>query len=95
MTTFYSVVTGGSSGIGAAICQHLLAAGKAVINVDKMAPKLDPDPNYIFAKADLSQPEETRRAAADVFAKPKSDYTRALFAAAFNLEAAASSVVGQ
>jgi microcin C transport system ATP-binding protein len=32
-------------------------------------------------------------AAADVFAAPKSDYTRALFAAAFNLEAAAGNVV--
>jgi microcin C transport system ATP-binding protein len=33
--------------------------------------------------------------AADVFAKPKSDYTRALFAAAFNLETAPEGVVAQ
>ncbi|MCC7346699.1 MAG: ABC transporter ATP-binding protein [Variibacter sp.] len=33
--------------------------------------------------------------AADVFANPKTPYTRALFAAAFNLEAAAEGVVGQ
>ena len=33
--------------------------------------------------------------AADVFAKPKSDYTRALFAAAFNLETAPEGVVNQ
>jgi microcin C transport system ATP-binding protein len=33
--------------------------------------------------------------AADVFAAPKSDYTRALFAAAFNLETAAASVVAE
>jgi len=34
-------------------------------------------------------------AAAQVFAAPKSDYTRALFAAAFNLEAAAGDVVAE
>jgi microcin C transport system ATP-binding protein len=33
--------------------------------------------------------------AADVFAKPQSDYTRALFAAAFDIEADASGVVNQ
>jgi microcin C transport system ATP-binding protein len=33
--------------------------------------------------------------AAEVFAAPKSDYTRALFAAAFNLETAATSVVSE
>jgi microcin C transport system ATP-binding protein len=33
--------------------------------------------------------------AADVFANPKSDYTRALFAAAFNLETAPEGVVAQ
>jgi microcin C transport system ATP-binding protein len=33
--------------------------------------------------------------AADLFKKPQSDYTRALFAAAFNLEAAATDVVAQ
>jgi microcin C transport system ATP-binding protein len=34
-------------------------------------------------------------AAADLFSSPKSDYTRALFAAAFNLETAPSDVVAQ
>ena len=34
-------------------------------------------------------------AAAELFKNPKSDYTRALFAAAFNLEAAAEGVVAQ
>jgi microcin C transport system ATP-binding protein len=34
-------------------------------------------------------------AAADLFQNPKSDYTRALFAAAFNLETAPSGVVAQ
>jgi microcin C transport system ATP-binding protein len=33
--------------------------------------------------------------AADVFAAPKSDYTRALFAAAFNIETAAAGVVSE
>ena len=32
-------------------------------------------------------------AASEIFAKPKSDYTRALFAAAFNLEAAGNGAV--
>ena len=34
-------------------------------------------------------------AAADLFKNPKSDYTRALFAAAFNIEAAPEGVVAQ
>jgi len=34
-------------------------------------------------------------AAADVFAHPKSDYTRALFAAAFNLDTVSEGVVAQ
>ena len=34
-------------------------------------------------------------AAADLFARPKTDYTRALFAAAFDLETAAEGVVAQ
>jgi microcin C transport system ATP-binding protein len=33
--------------------------------------------------------------AAELFAAPKSDYTRALFAAAFNLEAAPEGVLAQ
>ena len=33
--------------------------------------------------------------AADLFARPQSDYTRALFAAAFNLETAPEGVVSQ
>ena len=33
--------------------------------------------------------------AADLFARPSSDYTRALFAAAFNLETAPVGVVAQ
>ena len=36
-----------------------------------------------------------RAPAADLFANPKSDYTRALFAAAFNLETAPEGVVAQ
>ena len=33
-----TVVTGGSSGIGEAICQRLLALGHHVVNVDIVAP---------------------------------------------------------
>jgi microcin C transport system ATP-binding protein len=34
-------------------------------------------------------------AAAEIFARPQSEYTRALFAAAFNIEAASEGVVNQ
>ena len=34
-------------------------------------------------------------AASEIFARPQSDYTRALFAAAFNLETAPAGVVAQ
>ena len=40
-------------------------------------------------------PEPAGRAAAELFKKPKTDYTRALFAAAFNLEAAPTDAVAQ
>jgi 3-oxoacyl-[acyl-carrier protein] reductase len=69
MGTGYSVVTGGSNGIGAAICQRLLGDGKAVINVDKVAPKNVPDGDYVYVEADLSDPAGTRRTAAHVVQK--------------------------
>jgi 3-oxoacyl-[acyl-carrier protein] reductase len=69
MVPAYSVVTGGSNGIGAAICRRLLDAGKAVINVDKVAPKEVPAREYLHVKADLSNPSATRAAAVDIFRK--------------------------
>jgi 3-oxoacyl-[acyl-carrier protein] reductase len=61
-----TIVTGGSNGIGAGICRHLLASGSAVINIDKVPPAKVPDGEYVFFKADLSQPTETRQIAAEV-----------------------------
>jgi NAD(P)-dependent dehydrogenase (short-subunit alcohol dehydrogenase family) len=69
MARAYSVVTGGSNGIGAAICRRLVGAGKAVINVDKVAPKETPAGGQVYVQADLSNPSGTRAAAADIFGK--------------------------
>jgi 3-oxoacyl-[acyl-carrier protein] reductase len=69
MQRVYSIVTGGSNGIGAAISRRLLGAGKAVINVDKVAPKDAPADAYVYVAADLSNPSATRQTAADIFRK--------------------------
>src|ERR1700758_5232094 len=69
MARAFSVVTGGSNGIGAAIVRRLLGAGKAVINVDKVAPRETPAGGYVHVEADLSNPSATRRAAADIVQK--------------------------
>lgn len=59
------VVTGGSSGIGAAICARLLAQGATVVNIDKMAPPQPVDGCHLVL-ADLSDAGQTREAAAAV-----------------------------
>jgi 3-oxoacyl-[acyl-carrier protein] reductase len=69
MQSKYTIVTGGSNGIGAGICRHLLASGSAVVNIDKVPPAKDPQGEYAFFKADLSQPAETRQIAAEVMRK--------------------------
>jgi 3-oxoacyl-[acyl-carrier protein] reductase len=69
MPSKFTIVTGGSNGIGAGICRHLLASGSAVINIDKVPPAKVPDEEYVFFKADLSQPAETRQIAAEVMQK--------------------------
>src|SRR6202035_4176306 len=69
MPSQFTIVTGGSNGIGAGICRHLLASGSAVANVDKVPPAKAPDGEYVFFKADLSQPAETRQIAAEVLRK--------------------------
>ena len=66
----FSIVTGGSNGIGAAICSHVLASsGSAVINIDKVPPAKTPAGEYVFVGADLTDPAETRRIAADLIRK--------------------------
>jgi 3-oxoacyl-[acyl-carrier protein] reductase len=69
MPSKFTIVTGGSNGIGAGICRHLLASGSAVVNIDKVSPAKAPDGEYVFFKADLSQPTETRQIAAEVMRK--------------------------
>jgi NAD(P)-dependent dehydrogenase (short-subunit alcohol dehydrogenase family) len=60
-----ALVTGGSNGIGAAICQSLLGAGYRVVSLDR-APLANPADGLTGIQVDLSNVEETRRAAADV-----------------------------
>jgi 3-oxoacyl-[acyl-carrier protein] reductase len=69
MPSKFTIVTGGSNGIGAGICRHLLASGSAVINVDKVPPEMAPEGDSVFFQADLSQPAETRAIAAEVMQK--------------------------
>ncbi len=65
----YTIVTGGSNGIGAAICRQVMASGLAVINIDKVPPAKVPDGDYVHFTADLSQPAQTRDIAAKVTRK--------------------------
>jgi len=69
MAPKFTIVTGGSNGIGAAITHHLLASGSGVINIDKVPPAKAPDGEYVFFAADLSHPAETRQVSAEVMRK--------------------------
>ncbi len=64
-----TLVTGGSAGIGRAICEALLADGKTrVVNLDYAAPAWS-HPNLSFVQADLTDAEATRAAAAQITAQ--------------------------
>lgn len=53
-----AVVTGAAGGIGLAICQHLHAAGAAVVQVDIQAPDTGGDNDALLnLRADISDPE--------------------------------------
>lgn len=58
-----ALVTGGSGGIGAAICRQLLEAGTEVVSVARTAPAWQ-HPKLHTVTVDLMDPEATRRAAA-------------------------------
>ena len=57
-----TLVTGGSAGIGRAICEMLLADGRNVINLDYAVPDWN-HPNLQSFQADLTNAEQTREQA--------------------------------
>jgi NAD(P)-dependent dehydrogenase (short-subunit alcohol dehydrogenase family) len=61
-----AVVTGGSTGIGAAICTHMLDAGYHVVSVARREPA---DERCEHVKADLSDPIATAKAAQEIVAR--------------------------
>ena len=63
-----TVVTGGSSGIGAAICRYLLDRGSVVISLDRRPPSLS-HPQLHHCEVDLTDPEATVAAARAVAAE--------------------------
>jgi NAD(P)-dependent dehydrogenase (short-subunit alcohol dehydrogenase family) len=56
-----AILTGGSSGIGAATCRALLEAGYEVINVSRRAAAFE-HPRLISSAVDLTDPQATREA---------------------------------
>jgi NAD(P)-dependent dehydrogenase (short-subunit alcohol dehydrogenase family) len=68
MTERKAIVTGGSTGIGVAICQALLAQGYDVVTLSRRAAGLT-DPRLRSVLVDLSDPAATQQAAAEVAAQ--------------------------
>lgn len=58
-----AVVTGGSTGIGAAICTHMLDAGYHVVSLSRREPA---DPRCEHVEVDLLDPVATEQAAQDI-----------------------------
>jgi NAD(P)-dependent dehydrogenase (short-subunit alcohol dehydrogenase family) len=63
-----TLVTGGTSGIGRAICEMLLAQGTRVVNLDHATPEWS-HPKLVNYRADLTQQDATERAAAHICAE--------------------------
>jgi NAD(P)-dependent dehydrogenase (short-subunit alcohol dehydrogenase family) len=62
------MVTGGSGGIGTAICRRFIAEGAAVVSLDRIAPTWH-HPRLCPVTLDLMDTEATRRAAQDLAAR--------------------------
>ncbi len=60
-----AVVTGGNTGIGAAIARELIARGHSVLSLSRRAPDWS-DEKLSWLEVDLSDPEATRRAAGEI-----------------------------
>src|SRR5690606_40369137 len=60
-----TLVTGGSSGIGRAICTMLLDAGRTVVNLDYVKPDWH-HPNLVTFQADLTDAAQTRERAQEI-----------------------------
>ena len=63
-----AIVTGGSTGIGQAICAHLLDGGYRVINVSRR-PAVIENKHLVNYAADLADPQATREVAARIAAE--------------------------
>lgn len=63
-----TIVTGGSAGIGAAICRRLLDDGARVISLARRAPDFS-HPALSFVGVDLAHRKETQDVAADIVAR--------------------------
>lgn len=63
-----TLVTGGSTGIGRAICEMLLAQGRSVVNLDYASPDWS-HARLVSYRADLTQPDATHDAAARIAAE--------------------------
>jgi NAD(P)-dependent dehydrogenase (short-subunit alcohol dehydrogenase family) len=65
MQTRVAIVTGGSHGIGAALCQSLLGDGYRVLSLDRDSPEIQAE-NLIDVRLDLTNATETRKVAQEL-----------------------------
>lgn len=68
MNGHWAIVTGGSAGIGKAVCHHLLDAGWGVVSMSRRATGID-HPSLRSVEVDLGDVDATRAAAAEACAR--------------------------